>query len=289
MQREDEPGVISADIWKCFSANSNKGENVMSDRKLLPGKFVWFEHVSRNAQKAQEFYGEVLGWKVKPFPMGDVAYEMILTGDTWDTMIGGYAAPDDDRKPSHWIATASVEDVVAAANAAVANGGKVLDAPSDLPGVGRRARIADPQGAELGLLTDARGDKADSPVMSGGWLWNELHTSEPTKALSFYEKVIGFCHRSMDIGPDEKYHILARDGVDRGGVTGQLPGGAPPHWLPYVAVDDVDAIIARAKKLGARIPAGPEDIPGIGRFGVLEDPTGAALAIMKPLPRERQP
>ena len=55
----------------------------MSDRKLLPGKFVWFEHVSEDAKKAQEFYGEVLGWTVRPFPMGEVAYEMILTGDTW--------------------------------------------------------------------------------------------------------------------------------------------------------------------------------------------------------------
>ena len=42
----------------------------MSDRKLLPGKFVWFEHASKDAKKAQAFYGEVLGWKVKPFPMG---------------------------------------------------------------------------------------------------------------------------------------------------------------------------------------------------------------------------
>ena len=42
----------------------------MSDRKLLPGKFVWFEHVSQDANKAQEFYGEVLGWKVRPFPRG---------------------------------------------------------------------------------------------------------------------------------------------------------------------------------------------------------------------------
>jgi predicted enzyme related to lactoylglutathione lyase len=62
----------------------------MSDRKVLPGKFVWFEHVSSNTTKAQEFYSEVLGWNVKPFPMGATAYEMILTGDTWDTMIGGY-------------------------------------------------------------------------------------------------------------------------------------------------------------------------------------------------------
>ena len=82
---------------------------------------------------------------------------------------------------------------------------------------------------------------------------------------------------------------MSRDGVYRGGVTGHLPAGAPPHGLPYVAVDDVDTSITRARKLGARISVGPEDIPGIGRFGLLEDPTGAVLAIMKPLPREKQP
>src|SRR5436305_4299544 len=104
-------------------------------------------------------------------------------------MMGGYAATDGDRKPSHWIATVSVEDVDAAASAAVANGGRVIEVPADLPGVGRRARIADPQGAELGLLTDARGDKPDTlTTPEGGWLWNELHTTEPAQALSFYEK-----------------------------------------------------------------------------------------------------
>jgi uncharacterized protein len=215
---------------------------------------------------------------------------MILTGDTWDTMIGGYAAADGDGKLSHWIATVSVEDVDAAVNAAVANGGKVLEVPSDLPGVGRRACIADSQGAELGLLRDARGDKPDATTTpDGGWLWNELHTTEPTEALSFYEKVVGLSHRSMEMGPGEKYHILSRNGVDRGGVTGHLPAGVPPHWLPYVAVHDVDATIARARKRGAKIRVGPEDIPGIGRFAVLEDPTGAVVAIMKPLPMDKQP
>jgi len=69
----------------------------MADRKPLPGKFVWFELVSRDAKKAQAFYGEVLGWKVQPFPMGNFTYEMILAGDTPDSMIGGYAAPTSDR------------------------------------------------------------------------------------------------------------------------------------------------------------------------------------------------
>ncbi len=260
----------------------------MSDRKLLPGKFVWFEHVSNDSRKAQEFYGEVLGWKVKPFPMGDVACEMILAGDTWDSMIGGYTAPAGDHQAARWIATVSVENVDVATNAAVANGGKMLDAPADLPSVGRKARIADPQGAELGLLTDARADKPDALAVADGWLWNELHTTDPMEALSFYEKVVGFSHRSMEMGPGQMYHVLSKDGVDRGGVTGHLAAGIPPHWLPYVAVDDVDAMAARADKLGARIPVSPQDIPGIGRFAVLEDPTGAVLAVMKPLPREQK-
>jgi predicted enzyme related to lactoylglutathione lyase len=257
----------------------------MSDRKLLPGKFIWFELVSTDARKAQAFYGEVLGWRVDPFPLGDSTYEMIYSGDT---MIGGYAAPRSDRQPSHWISAVSVEDVDVTARAAIANGGKVVEPPSSVPGVGRRARIADPQGAELSVFRNDRGDPADLPTAPPGhWLWNELHTTDPTKALAFYEKVLGFTHRSLDMGPADAYHILSRGGVDRGGVTSHLPRGVPPHWLPYVAVDDVDATIARAKKLGARIPISPEDIPGAGRFGVLEDPTGATLAIMKPMPMQK--
>jgi len=256
----------------------------MTDRKLLPGKFVWFELVSRDAKKAQAFYGEVLGWKAVPFPMGDFSYEMIYAGDT---MIGGYAAPKSDRQPSHWISYVSVEDVDATAKAATANGGKVVEAPSEIPGVGRTARIADPQGAEVSLFKNAMGDPADALAPPGRWVWNELHTSDPTKALSFYEKVLGFSSRSMDVGPGGTYHILSRGGVDRGGVTSHLAAGVPPHWLPYVGVDDADGTIARARRLGGTISFGPEDIPGVGRIGVLEDPTGAVFAIIKPLPLEK--
>src|SRR5206468_12320427 len=144
-------------------------EDRAMDRKSLPGKFVWFEHVSRDAKKAQAFYRDVLGWRVGPFPMGSVTYEMIYAGDT---MIGGYAAPKTDRQPSHWIAYVSVEDVDAAAKAAAANGGKVVEAPSEISGVGRSARIADPQGAEICLFKNASGDPADAPsTPPGRWLW----------------------------------------------------------------------------------------------------------------------
>ena len=261
----------------------------MSDRKLIPGKFVWFEHLSRDPKKAQEFYSEVLGWKVAPFPMGDSTYDMILAGDTLDAMIGGYAEPKNGRQPSHWISYVSVEDVDAAAKLAAANGGKVVEGPFDIPDVGRTAGIVDPQGAELSLFKNATGDPPDAPSAPGPrFCWNELHTPDATNAVSFYEKVLGFSDRSMDMGPGDTYHILSKGGIDRAGVTSHLPAGVAPHWLPYVAVEDADATIARARKLGATIPMSPEDIPGVGRFGVMVDPTGATLAIIKPLPPQTQ-
>src|SRR2546421_7698443 len=89
---------------------------------------------SKDAKKAQAFYGEVLGWKVQPFPMGDSTYEMISAGET---MIGGYAPFKAGGPPSHWISYVSAEDVDATLKAAVADGGQRIPAPSRIPGPGR--------------------------------------------------------------------------------------------------------------------------------------------------------
>src|SRR5215831_5871754 len=182
--------IVDLDPAHRTTSRGAERRNDMSDRRPIPGKFVWFEHVSTDAKRAQAFYREVLGWRTEPFPMGSVVYEMIYAADT---MIGGYAAPRTDGQSSHWIAYVSVEDVDAAAKAALANGGKVVEAPAEIPGVGRSARIADPQGAELSLFKNATGDPADTPsTPSGHWLWNELHTTDVAKALLFYDKVVGF-------------------------------------------------------------------------------------------------
>src|SRR5260370_40100193 len=107
----------------------------MSARKPLPGKFVWFELVSRDAKKAQAFYREVLGWKAVPFPMDAFTYEMIYAGDTADTMIGGHAMPKNDRQPPPWIYYVSVEDGETGAKPAAAAVGEGVEDPSRIPGV----------------------------------------------------------------------------------------------------------------------------------------------------------
>jgi predicted enzyme related to lactoylglutathione lyase len=78
------------------------------------------------------------------------------------------------------------------------------------------------------------------------------------------------------------YRIPKSGERQRAGIT-KFPPGAPPHpaWLEYIAVKDVDGSTRNARELGAKTLMEPTDIPNIGRFSVIADPTGAAIALFK--------
>jgi uncharacterized protein len=86
------------------------------------------------------------------------------------------------------------------------------------------------------------------------------------------------------MGPMGTYRILKRGDRQTAGIM-NLPPGAPPRaaWLEYVATD-VDAAVRNAKEIGATVRMPAMDIPNIGRFAVLGDPTGAAIAVFKGTP-----
>jgi predicted enzyme related to lactoylglutathione lyase len=115
----------------------------------------------------------------------------------------------------------------------------------------------------------------------GMFCWEELLTTDPKRMLAFYGEVFGWTHETvqMPVGP---YHILKGGDAHVGGVM-QMPPGvpAPPHWLSYVAVTDVDETAATAVKLKAAQHVPPTDIPGVGRFSVHADPQGAVFALYK--------
>ena len=62
-------------------------------------------------------------------------------------------------------------------------------------------------------------------------------------------------------------------------ITAEM-GNAPPHWMSYVSVSDVDASATKVTELGGTIIVPPTDIPDVGRFSVLTDPTGSAISII---------
>jgi predicted enzyme related to lactoylglutathione lyase len=147
----------------------------------------------------------------------------------------------------------------------------------DIPEVGRFAAIRDPQGAVLSLFT---AKDADAPQSEGVFVWDELATSDVEAAKSFYGDVVGWTAHDEDMG--QMVYTLFRSGdTDRAGCMKMMPGVPSPFWLSYIGTDDIDATAKKAKDLGATVHVEPTDIPNVGRFAVLGDPTGATFGLFK--------
>jgi predicted enzyme related to lactoylglutathione lyase len=239
------------------------------------GRFVWHDHTSGDAKKAQNFYSELLGWETEVWKAGEIDYPMIkVNGQTH----GGFG-PAQGGAPAHWLGHVAVDDVDEAAQRAEAARGSILVPPMDIPEVGRMVVIRDPQGAVVSLFTPA----TESPTSEGTFVWDELHTSDVEGAKRFYAEVIGWKTRDMDMGTMGVYTMCESGGTDRAGIM-TIPEGAqiPPNWLTYLATDDVDAKCTKAEELGGKTMMGPMDVPGVGRLAVVIDPTGAAFGLFKP-------
>ncbi len=119
----------------------------------------------------------------------------------------------------------------------------------------------------------------------GTFAWNELMTRDLAGAKEFYGTLLGWTSRDMEMGESGSYTIFRQDDEDVAGMMamqGPELAGVPPHWLPYISVDDVDAAALRTAALGGEIKHGPTDVPGVGRFCVIADPSGAVVALMTP-------
>jgi len=102
------------------------------------------------------------------------------------------------------------------------------------------------------------------------------------EAKKFYNALFGWGAKPVDMG-GFTYTLLQKDGKDHGGMmemTGPMWQGVPPHWMMYVAVDDVDATAKKVAELGGKVCVPPTDI-SVGRFAVVNDPQGATFSLFK--------
>jgi uncharacterized protein len=125
--------------------------------KALPDHgFVWHELMTTDPDKAERFYGDVVGVEIKPMGEGPDAYRMAMIDDD---PVGGFVGPRPDGSPwpsggpgPHWVASFGVKDADKAASRARELGGAVLLPPVAVPGMGRAAVLRDPQGAVFGVF-----------------------------------------------------------------------------------------------------------------------------------------
>ena len=247
------------------------------------GTFCWFECASTDAATVKPFYTGLFDWNAEDVPMsGDMGghYTMFRVGDA--DMAGLYelSGPRFEGVPCHWATYVKVESADETAERAVSLGGKLAAPPMDVPDVGRIAFLQDPTGANIGVFQPGGHPGCGQPKTSHGAMgWSELSTNDTAKAKAFYCELFGW-NAKEDAGGE--YTEFQVGGRSIGGMMALPPeqGGAPPNWLPYVAVDDCDECSARVSKLGGRTLVPPADVPGVGRFSVFADPAGACLAFI---------
>ena len=241
------------------------------------GRFVWFELVTPNVDDGVAFWTEVAGLGVTEVPMGPGGTYKMFTRD--GKTQGGAAPPEMAGVPPHWLSYISVDSVDSKHAAVTKHGGRSIVPPMDIPNVGRFAVVADPEGAVFALFRGTTGDEAGS-----AFAWNELWCKDPGKVLSFYTGVFGFTSSEMAM-PTGAYHVLKLGEESVAGLMASPDPKVPPMWLPYLAVDDADATVARARSQKGSVHAEPMTVEGVGRFGIVADRQGAVLGVLKPAPR----
>lgn len=120
----------------------------------------------------------------------------------------------------------------------------------------------------------------------GTFSWTDLSTTDTAGANAFYRPLLGWEGEEMPAGDGFTYWMMRLDGHDVAGMSAmredQRAAGAPPAWLSYVTVEDVDATADRVAGLGGSLLMPPFDVLDAGRMALLQDPQGAVLAVWQP-------
>ena len=114
------------------------------------------------------------------------------------------------------------------------------------------------------------------------FVWYDLMTPDMTASAKFYSHVVGW-KVAENAMPGMDYAIITQGDTQVGGMMPPPPltKGMPPMWNGYIYADDVDAAAQKAVGLGGTIIQSAQDVPGIGRFAAVADPSGASFILFK--------
>ena len=247
------------------------------------GDFIWYELMTSDVESAADFYGAVIGWKCRSFDSSN-RYRLFSAGQA--DVAGLMALPAEGACSSRgpgWLGYIGVDDVDAAADRVVRDGGTQHVPPTDIPGVGRFAMLTDPQGATFYAMRGASGGTSESfaPTKTGRCHWNELSTNDQPAAIAFYAKQFGWQKGdAMPMGAMGDYQFLTHHGQAFGAVMRRREDGPPPMWTFYFGVEDIDAAAKIATGKGAVVHYGPAEVPGGIFIIVASDPQGALFGLV---------
>ncbi|MGE3797088.1 MAG: VOC family protein [Thermomicrobiales bacterium] len=246
------------------------------------GRIVWHDLMTTDPEKSKAFFAELFGWTTEERDMhGGVTYTTLKTAGK---PFGGLVPLEPDAGiPSHWISYVTTDDVDAFCARASDMGATIAVQPTDIPGVGRFAVVADAQGAWFSPFSEAERTPSIMPnpqAEPGQVVWSELMTSDPAAATAFYTRMFGWDSQVMDIGTGP-YTLLQYSGIPVAGIGQKDPGMPVSAWTLYFEVENIDASVENITSLGGTILFPPMHVPTVGFLSWATDPAGAVFALMQ--------
>jgi uncharacterized protein len=113
----------------------------------------------------------------------------------------------------------------------------------------------------------------------GTFCWVDLSTSDAAAAKAFYGALFGWEFEDLPVGEGMTYTMARKQGKD---VAALSQGDEPPHWNNYVSVEDAEDAAREAAENGGTVLAPAFDVLDSGRMAVVQDPTGAIIAVWEP-------
>jgi uncharacterized protein len=277
--------------------------------RYIPGVPCWVDTTQPDPEAATAFYGGLFGWEFEdvmpPESPGRYFMARLRGGDV--AAVGSPAQDGPDQ--AVWNTYVWVEDADETAAKVREAGGTVLVEPMDVFDSGRMAVFADPEGAAISVW-QPRAHRGAAIVNEHGSLnFNNLNTRDVEGAKAFYGAVFGW--ELLGVGDAAMWALPAygdfleqrRPGTRQGMADMGAPPrfeevvasvnpipedqpGVPAHWGVTFAVDDADAIAARAAELGGGVVVPPFDAPWV-RMTVITDPQGATFTASKFVPENK--
>ena len=206
------------------------------------GRIEWHALVTEKPAECAAFLAELLAWRVEGQTLyaGTLAIGQVVTG----------------AGPTTWHPCVTVSDA----------------SESFEP-------VRDPGGAVCWTWWGPRAPHPDEGgvVPRGTVCWNELRTSDPAAARSFYADRFGWTPRALQPNDPDEYVFLTR-AENRCETAIRRTTDVRNSWIAYVLVDDTDDVVVRAQERGATVVEAPStnaggreavlEYPAVGRFGV---------------------
>ncbi|MFE5940813.1 VOC family protein [Streptomyces sp. NPDC056470] len=227
-----------------------------------------------------DFYQELFDWDADEVPLRDGRSTLWLD-DQPVAVVSPLTASEGNPR---WLAYAHVPEVDTTVKALQLAGGTALSGTTGFAGLGRAVRFTDPGGAEFGAcepLEPFRGMAVGGPR---SLCRVELNTRDLEGCESFYRSVFGWSGENRLVCGTGTVTELSVPGCEQPLGSFHLmnevwPTKVPQHWMHYFGTTDVDALTARASRLGGSVCVAPVDVEGMGRLAVLADPHQAVFSV----------